>query len=63
MVAGIYAIAAFLSGCELKREIFSRGMQQVLFCWLAFHGRFWLLCTTAADLISSRTQDELHFFL
>ena len=36
LVVGIYVIAAFLSVCKLKCEIFSRGMQQVLFCWLAF---------------------------
>ena len=54
----IHAIAAFLSVGKLKCEIFCRGMQQVLFD-VDFG---YVLRTTAADLILSRTQDELHFF-
>ena len=51
-------IAAFLSVGKLKRETFCRGMQHVLFD-VDFG---YVLRTTAADLILSRTQDGLHFF-
>ena len=54
----IHVIAAFLSVGKLKRVIFCRGMQQVLFD-VDFG---YVLRTTAADLILSQTQNELHYF-